>query len=313
MKTNAVSGILLLDKPAGVTSFSALAPVKKLLHSKTGHAGTLDKFAEGLLVVLLGACTKLNPLFSSLDKTYEAVFTFGEETATLDPEGEIVLTAPVPELSVLDPLLSQFTGSMMQVPPAYSAVHVNGKRAYAEARKGREPVIPPRQVYIEYFRMLNWDPPRLRAEIRCSKGTYIRSLARDLGRAAGSAAHVSELKRTAVGPYSLSEAGRLEEVSFEQVHRSCRFFSRLPSVSAVTLESQALKKLCHGVLPACKILLDPQELERSPEAPRYCLLCTPEGETAAVALMEIHGNTGVPASITAVLKRAEDVQGSPDA
>ncbi len=200
-------GLILLNKPAGTTSFTALNGVKRILNTKkVGHTGTLDKFAEGLLVVLTGRFTRLAPYITDLDKTYYAVFEFGRETTTLDPEGEVVKTGPVPDDKVLAEKRSLFTGRIVQKPPAFSAVHVAGERAYARALRGENVELPAREVIIHDFNLLEWDPPRLSVHVRCGKGTYIRSLARDFGEACGSCASVVSLRRTEVGPFRLDDA-----------------------------------------------------------------------------------------------------------
>ena len=210
---NDVNGILLLNKPSGITSFKALGSVKKQLKFyndgskvKVGHTGTLDCFAEGLLVVLTGKLTRLNQFFTDFDKTYEAVIEFGRQTTTLDPEGEIIKTGKIPDLDVIKDKLSYFIGKIKQRPPVFSAVHVNGERAYKKALRGELDELPEREITIYSFEITEWNPPFLKCVIHCSKGTYIRSIARDLGLMCGSCAHLSALKRTSVGPYSLSES-----------------------------------------------------------------------------------------------------------
>lgn len=204
-----VNGVVLLDKEPGRTSFQALYPVKRLYGNAVGHTGTLDQFAEGLLVVLVGKFTKFNPLFTAFDKVYEADFTFGEETSTLDPEGEVVLSGPIPSHSPGD-LASRWTGDLLQVPPEYSAIHVDGRRASDRVRDGQAVTLPPRPVTVYSLEVLGWAPPVLSVRIHCSKGTYVRSIARDWGRAVGCGAHVTRLRRTRVGPFGLPSAPPLE-------------------------------------------------------------------------------------------------------
>lgn len=204
---DATPEILLMDKTEGVTSFRFLDAVKKAYpkSTKIGHAGTLDKFASGLMIVLVGNATRLNPVFSSMDKSYEALIRFGTETDTLDPDGRIVKTAPVPAESVIDEVLSSFKGKIMQRPPKYSAVHVDGKRAYKNAVKGLEFEMPFRQVEIFSLEKLSYDAGDLIIRVHVSKGTYIRSLARDIGEKCSSAAHLEKLRRLSIGPYHLDE------------------------------------------------------------------------------------------------------------
>jgi len=194
--------LVLLNKEPGRTSFQALYPVKRIYGNAVGHTGTLDLFAEGLLVILVGKFTKFNPLFTAFDKVYEAEFTFGAETSTLDPEGEVVFSGPLPDATVVD-LAPRFVGPQMQVPPDYSAVHVQGRRASDRMRDGQSLELPARPITVYSLEVLGWEAPILRVRVHCSKGTYIRSLARDWGRAVGSGAHVTRLKRLSVGPFVL--------------------------------------------------------------------------------------------------------------
>lgn len=201
---DSVSGVVLLNKEPGVTSFQALYPVKRLYGQSVGHTGTLDRFAEGLLVVLVGKFTKFNPLFTAFDKVYEAELSFGVETSTLDPEGEVVFSGAVPSEGV--PELSQrWVGPQMQVPPDYSAIHVDGKRASDRVRDGQEVTMAARPVVVYSLQVLAWKPPVLTVRIHCSKGTYVRAIARDWGRAAGCGAHVTRLRRLSVGPFDLPD------------------------------------------------------------------------------------------------------------
>ncbi len=199
------NGMILVNKQPGVTSFQALYPLKRVYGKGLGHTGTLDQFAQGLLVVLTGKFTKFTPFFTDFDKVYEADFFLGRETSTLDPEGETVFTGAVPgEEQVLSPL-SSFLGPQLQIPPTYSAIHVDGKRAYERVRAGEVLVMEPRPVTFHSIEVLRWASPVLTLRIHCSKGTYIRSLARDWGRAVGCGAYVSRLVRHRVGPFELPE------------------------------------------------------------------------------------------------------------
>ena len=206
-------GLILLRKPAGVTSFVTLGAVKKKLGiKKVGHTGTLDKFAEGLLVVLTGKYTRLAPFVSNMDKTYECVFEFGRETTTLDPEGEVISESSPPDNETLVAAVKKFIGHIIQRPPEFSAVHIEGKRAYERALKGEKVQMPERPVTIYAFDIREYNPPYLSCSISCSKGTYIRSIARDLGKACSSCAYVKELKRTQVGPFRIEDAAIPEEL-----------------------------------------------------------------------------------------------------
>lgn len=202
-----VAGIAAISKPSGVTSFAALSPIKRSLGTgRVGHAGTLDRFATGLLVVLAGPYSRLCPAFSSLDKTYAATVIFGEETDTLDPEGEVVARAAVPSRETVESVLPAFRGCIMQAPPVYSALHVDGERAYERALRGEAVEMKSRPVEIRELELLEFEGARARFFVRCSSGTYVRSLARDIALAAGSRARLEALERQSIGPLSLEEA-----------------------------------------------------------------------------------------------------------
>jgi tRNA pseudouridine55 synthase len=193
------AGVLLVDKPAGVTSHDVVAGVRRDRGLKTGHAGTLDPFATGLLLVLLGReATREQRRFMELPKTYRAVARFGAVSTTGDPEGEIRETGVMPPATLELPV-----GEIRQLPPAYSAIKLRGERAYARARRGEEVEMPPRLVTVHRFAELWREGDRAEFEIECSSGTYVRSLIADLGDA-----YCIELRRTAIGPFSVEEVER---------------------------------------------------------------------------------------------------------
>ena len=200
-----MDGVILVDKPAGKTSHDVVAAVRREHPGvKVGHAGTLDPFATGLLLVLLGRATRVQRWLMALPKTYEAVARFGFTSSTGDPEGEIVATgAGVPEPLVLP------TGTLRQTPPAYSAVKVGGERAYRLARRGEDVEIPAREVTVYRAEELGREADRVRLEVECSAGTYIRSYVADLGDA-----YTEELRRTAIGPFRVEDA--CAEVGLEE-------------------------------------------------------------------------------------------------
>lgn len=242
------SGLVLLDKPEGLTSFQALGALKKALDLRqVGHLGTLDRFAGGLLPVLVGSSTRLAFLFEDADKAYQAVFHLGRSTATLDPEGEVVCEAPVPTLERLQQALESFRGRIRQTPPEYSAVHVGGQRAYQLARAGRKPELQPREVTIHRIEVLRWQPPELELAIDCSKGTYVRALARDLGRLAGSCAYVSRLSRLRVGDFRLEEAVAPQDFQASaHLFPPARFLPRLAGVAMLSLEPGRRAEVLNG-------------------------------------------------------------------
>jgi tRNA pseudouridine55 synthase len=200
-------GYLLLDKRPGRTSFESLGAVKKALGTgRVGHTGTLDKFASGLLLVLVERAAKLNPWISHCDKRYQGTIRFGEETDTLDPEGEVIARGPLPSREQIQGALAQFRGEILQTPPVYSAIHVEGRRASELARSGEKPEMKTRPVTIHLLELLSWEPPLARIQVHCSSGTYIRSLARDIALAYGSRAHLVQLRRVAVAGFSVDQA-----------------------------------------------------------------------------------------------------------
>ncbi|MDR3249154.1 MAG: tRNA pseudouridine(55) synthase TruB [Treponema sp.] len=203
-------GYLLLDKSPGQTSFTSLGLIKKALDTdKVGHTGTLDKFASGLLIILVGRAVKLSPWVIHCDKTYEGTIRFGAETDTLDPEGSVVAEAPVPSREQVSQALAQFRGEISQVPPEYSAIHVDGRRASELARSGEAPEMKKRPVTIYDLELSSWEPPLAGVHVRCSSGTYIRSLARDIARACASRAHLVSLRRTQVAGFFVADALRI--------------------------------------------------------------------------------------------------------
>lgn len=196
-----VSGVLLLDKPVGWTSNAALQAVKRLYRAaKAGHTGSLDPLASGLLPICLGEATKLSGLLLNADKTYRFTCRLGATTTTGDAEGEIVATQPIGFLNRerVETALRQFIGPIRQVPPMYSALKRDGQPLYKLARKGIEVEREPREVTVHELHLLRWEGEELECELRCSKGTYVRTLAADIGAALGCGAHIATLRRTAV-------------------------------------------------------------------------------------------------------------------
>jgi tRNA pseudouridine55 synthase len=243
-----LDGITLLDKPPGITSFSVLNPLKSQLGTRRiGHTGTLDNFATGLLVVLIGRYTRLADLFSCLDKIYRATITFGKSTDTLDPEGHTVAEGPVPDLEAIRRAVKKLTGSIDQKPPVYSAVHVNGKRAYRIARAGGEPQVVPRRITVHRIDILSYQSPELEVVVDCSKGTYVRALARDLGKLAGSCAYVQSLRRIRIGPFDVGEAVLPESFSGEEnLRRSLELLSRLEGIGVCTVRDESAAAVRNG-------------------------------------------------------------------
>lgn len=214
-KGRPVSGWLVLDKPYELGSTQAVGKIRWLFQAKkAGHAGTLDPLATGLLPIALGEATKTVPYVTDGQKTYRFTVRFGEETNTDDAEGEIVNSADQrPTDGEIIALLPKFIGNIQQVPPAFSAIKIDGKRAYAEARAGKEVVLQSREVVIESLEMLTRkDADHAEFELTCGKGTYIRAIARDMGRELGCYGHVVELRRTYVEPFEEALAITLPEL-----------------------------------------------------------------------------------------------------
>jgi tRNA pseudouridine55 synthase len=211
--TETPDGVLPIDKPLGWTSFDVVAVARRALGAKrVGHGGTLDPLATGLLPLLVGSATKFADRLHTASKVYAALITFGSETTTDDREGAVTREASTAALSEheLDAALEAFRGPISQIPPAFAAVKVAGRRAYSRARGGETLELAARPVTIERLAVASWEPPSLRLLVVCSTGTYIRSLARDLGRSTGSAAHLGGLRRLAVGALTLGDAMTVE-------------------------------------------------------------------------------------------------------
>ena len=211
-----MDGILNLNKATGMTSHDVVARTRKLLKQKrVGHAGTLDPAASGVLPICVGQGTRVAEYLSESGKSYQAEILFGIVTDTYDTEGTVVRTADTSDLSLarLEATLPHFLGTQMQLPPRYSAIKLQGQPAYKRVRSGEEITLEPRPIKIYQLQILAWQPPRLTLEIECSKGTYIRSLAYDLGEHLGCGAHLAALMRTRSGPFALSESITLEQLA----------------------------------------------------------------------------------------------------
>lgn len=210
------AGVLLVDKPSGPTSHDTVARARRALaERRIGHAGTLDPFATGLLLLCVGAATRLAEYFHLLPKAYEAELRLGVETQTHDPEGRPTETSETWRDLGVDELrgaLAAYTGRLEQKPPAYSAKRVDGGRAHRAARRGERVELQPVTVHVHRLELLAFEPPRVRLGALVSTGTYLRALARDLGRHLGCLAHLTELRRTAVGPFEATDALRADRL-----------------------------------------------------------------------------------------------------
>ena len=232
-------GWIILDKPLGLGSTTAVSAVKRILReagepkTKVGHGGTLDPLASGVLPIALGEATKLAGRMLDATKAYDFTIRFGEETDTLDGEGEVVATSDVrPTLEQVEAVLPEFTGEIEQIPPAFSALKVGGKAAYARARAGEEVELKARKTKIFELRTVDATADSVTLSATVSKGTYIRSLARDISRALGTVGHVSYLRRTRAGPFSIESAISLD---FLEEAAKARALTRtvLPLVAAL--------------------------------------------------------------------------------
>jgi len=206
-------GLLLVDKPAGVTSHDVVLLARRVYRERSiGHLGTLDPFATGLLVLLFGRSTRLATFIVNEPKVYDATIRFGSETATDDRTGAVTREAPLPDAASVRAALPALTGNIIQVPPAYSAKSVDGTRAYDAARRGEPLALAAVKVLVHGWEVEAERSDEIDVRITCGGGTYIRALARDLGRAAGSAAHLSSLRRCRSGPFDVADAATLESL-----------------------------------------------------------------------------------------------------
>ena len=276
-------GLLLVDKPAGVTSHDVVNDVRRALgERRVGHAGTLDPFATGLLVVLAGRATRLIPHVSGDPKVYEATVRFGAETDTEDLLGAVVHEATAPDEASVRAALPALTGWLDQVPPAYSAKRVQGRRAYDLAREGVAVELAPSRVRVDAWELLAWrDGEVVEADVRvtCGGGTYIRSLARDLARVVGSGAHLTALRRVRSGAFDVADAAALQRVrEGDAVLRPA--LDALPEHPVQALEATDVRRVFGGIQVPATV------------AGAWAALTNPEG--ALVALAERAGERWQP-------------------
>lgn len=249
-----MDGVLNVNKPSGITSHDVIDALRRASGQKeVGHAGTLDPLAEGVLLCLLGRATRLTPYLQELPKAYRGVIQFGIRTTTQDAEGEVFYQAPAPHLTLeqVRAAAKQFVGRIMQTPPMYSALRFQGKKLHELAREGKEVPRQPRPVHIYRLEILSFEPgdyPTAAFEVECSKGTYVRTLASDIGDAVGAGAYLKQLTRTAIGQFRLEDACSLDELTdAEQVQKHL-----IPIAEALTHLPQwtptpaVLERLKHG-------------------------------------------------------------------
>ena len=250
-------GVLLVNKPVGITSHNVVDKIRQILSiRKVGHTGTLDPQAEGLLVLCVGGATRFTGYLTKQDKTYRAVIKLGESTTTDDSEGEVTYSYKGDLESLLskvrlESLLEEFVGVIPQIPPSFSSKKIDGVPAYVLARRGVKPELKPVAVRIDSIRLLNVDMPALEIELDCSAGTYLRSLARDLGKKLGCGGHLVSLLRTRVGDFTLAMAAKLDRLTAEgrkKIEKELllpveKALSRLPEVK---LSESAVEKIYFG-------------------------------------------------------------------
>jgi tRNA pseudouridine55 synthase len=249
-----MNGILIIDKPAGFTSHDVVGRARHILQERSiGHLGTLDPMATGILPLVIGKLTRLAQFYTSCEKTYEGVIRFGFATDTYDADGEALAPSRPVELSLpnIEELARNFVGVIVQTPPPFSAKKINGIPAYKLARKKQDVTLRPVQVEIKEFRILTFDDERARFLARVSSGTYIRSIANDMGRELGCGAHLESLRRTSVGEFSLSDAHTFEEVdAAASAGRAGDLLIHtrklLPEFPSVTANQEMAARIRHG-------------------------------------------------------------------
>jgi tRNA pseudouridine55 synthase len=272
MRQSTTDGLLLVDKPAGMTSHDVVLAARRAFgESRIGHAGTLDPFATGLLVLLLGRATRLLPHLDGVPKEYHAEIVLGRETETDDLHGAVVRTADPPGDAAIADAIERLTGPLEQVPPIYSAKRVDGRRAYEAARAGVTLDLAPARVEVYAWRDVTRHGDVLRATIACGGGTYVRALARDLGRLAGSAAHLGALRRTRSGPFRVDDAVTVDAI--RDGHATVRpALDALPTIPHVALAPDDAERVLRGIA-----------VPRSVDEPRAALVDSRTGTLLALA------------------------------
>ena len=242
-----ISGSLLINKEIGLTSRQEVNNVsRKLGEKKAGHIGTLDPFADGLLIVLLGSSTKISPFLEVMDKTYLATLKLGAKTNTGDLTGEMVETKEIPELKKdeISKVLQGFLGKSMQIPPIFSALKVNGQEMYKYARKGIEIERKPREIEVFDIHLISSEKDEITFLAKVSKGTYIRTLGEDIAERLGTVGHLTKLSRIAIGPYSLKDAKKSSEVTENDLLPIEKMLSHIKTFE---VEGELAKKALNGM------------------------------------------------------------------
>ncbi len=247
-----MNGVLIIDKPAGMTSHDVVSRIRRIFHQKrVGHTGTLDPDATGVLPICLGQATRLAEYLTADDKVYAAKLAFGKATDTQDASGVVIEELPLPNISeeAFKAILASFLGPQLQIPPKYSAIKVNGVPLYRLAREGKvTPDVKPRQITVHSISLTEYTPDSATFEACVSKGTYIRSLCADIGRAAGSCAHMTQLRRLASGRFTISEAVALEvlETADQPEGYILPMLDALSDYPQLMLSEESYAKIKHG-------------------------------------------------------------------
>ena len=293
-------GLLNINKPTGITSREVVDAVVRLAKpAKVGHAGTLDPLATGVLVVCVGPATRLVSQVQSQRKVYRAKFLIGRRSDTDDITGRVVEVAGADAVTrhQIEDMLPQFVGQVEQVPPQFSAIRVEGRRAYKLARQGQSVDLPAKTVEIERITLIEFKGTELELDIECGSGTYIRSIGRDLGELLGCGAVMSELSRTRVGPFSLDAAVSPDEIDQESLPR--HLLSPTAAVEHLTKlsgDDQTIAAIAHGRLVACRALKPPAETHSLSDGQTVAIL-TAEGELACLAHYRKHDDTVAPKQV----------------
>ena len=289
LKEVSPEGILLIDKEKGKTSFDAVRVIRRILGcKKAGHAGTLDPFATGLLIILLGQGTKLSSYIMGGQKRYRAEIMLGVETDTCDPTGSVINELPVPDIGdeAIFKVITRFTGVIEQIPPAFSALKVNGQRAYKLARQGIEVELKKREITVYSIDIVDIRLPLLTLDIRCSAGTYIRSLASDIGKKLGTAAHLKNLRRLSSGLFNADDPMALKDLGSSTMgdiyKRIIPLQESLPDMKTVVVGNPLAGKVRNGLRPTWEELTE--NIELSDVYNGYVKLVT---DSNLVAIMEI--------------------------
>ncbi|UCC43199.1 MAG: tRNA pseudouridine(55) synthase TruB [Candidatus Zixiibacteriota bacterium] len=292
-RTDQYHGALLIDKPAGLTSHDVVLQIRQLIKQRSvGHTGTLDPRAEGLLMVCLGRATKVIRYLADHDKTYDAGIRLGLTSSTLDAEGVDENAKPryIPSLKPahLESLLKEFEGTQVQRVPRFSAIRVGGRRLHELARSGEEFEPPERTVHIRHIEFLSYDKPDLFIRVTCSKGTYIRSLADEVGRRVGCGAYLAALKRTSVGPFELTDALTVSDLTDMIDRRSIEEhiipLERLFGCAAITVKDKFSKNIVSGPMLKKKDIV---KLDGSFTVGDHIVLKNTDGSILAVGKAEV--------------------------